>query len=102
MEWPDRENRSGPKKNRGGPAVAAVPEGIPAVATMTLAIGMLRMARRGALIRRLAAVESLGAVTVICTDKTGTVTKNEMTVQVYVVDGRRINVSGVGYSSASP
>jgi Ca2+-transporting ATPase len=78
-------------------AIAAVPEGLPVVATITLAVGVRRMARRRALVRRLAAVETLGSATVICTDKTGTLTAGEMTVRVLAVGGKRLEVTGAGY-----
>jgi len=79
-------------------AVAAIPEGLPAVLTITLALGVQRMAERNAIIRRLPAVEALGSVTVICTDKTGTLTRNEMTVQRVVTGDQVFEVSGSGYA----
>jgi len=79
-------------------AISAIPEGLPLVVTVTLSLGILKLAKNNALVKRLLSVQSLGSVDVICTDKTGTLTKNELTVRMAWVDGKEYEITGTGFT----
>ena len=80
-------------------SVSAFPEGFPVVLTTTLAVGVMRMAKRNAIVNRMSVIESLGETTVIATDKTGTVTRGEMTVKKIILDNKTLHVTGIGYET---